>query len=134
VDDDLKGRLSKYLDALERGAQKAGEFAEAEIPATIREWLIWQACESGVIALGFLIAAVVAYLLCTKGLRAAKNAPMMHQMDRDPLIALAWAGRVLIPAALLIGFVYNGLHTVKCIVAPRVVVVEKAAELVKGKK
>lgn len=141
---ELQTKLVAYLDGLEKGAAKVGEFAEREIPETIREWLLWLAVERFSYAAAFLIGAAVAYyffrffarLLEDAAFEAHKKTPEAYQKEYGPDLGFAMCVRgmqIFIPAMLLIGFGCWVLQGVKVLIAPRVVIVEKVAELAKGK-
>lgn len=146
---DLQAKLVTYLDGLEKGAAKVGEFAEREIPETIREWLMWLAIERFTYAALFLVGSVAAWLLIRwfarlsyrewekyiddwKQLTGQK--PQYRYLDHTHwngwlfLTIVQWAAAIL----LSIGTVTWGLQATKVIVSPRVVIVEKVAELAKG--
>jgi hypothetical protein len=134
MDDELKGRLGKYLDALEKGAKQAGEFAEAEIPATVKEWLVWYGVSHAIYALIFLGCAIASAVIATRVRKKVAAREDWADSDRNAAMAALWACRILVPGLLLIGFFFNGLETLKCVVAPRVVVIEKVADLVSDKQ
>lgn len=140
---DLQAKLVTYLDGLEKGAAKVGEFAEREIPETIREWLLWLAIERFTYAAAFLVVALVVYYVARWAARLAedsaiedhKKKPENHQKEYAPDLgaALIFRGfQVVVPTLLMFGVGYWTLNGVKVLVAPRVVIVEKVAELAKG--
>lgn len=145
---ELQAKLVQYLDGLEKGAAKVGEFAEREIPETIREWLLWLAVERFTYAAALLISATVLIVLLRR-LHAAipgwtakdienekKRFPMIYR-DREPTASdascevywlLATAGWCLAAVLAIVGG-WQALQGVKVLVSPRVVIVEKVAEL-----
>ena len=149
---ELQGKLVAYLDALERGAQKVGEFAADEVPQTIREWLVWLAVERFGIAAVLLI---VCALLLTAGRWLARKFAAMEQEERQRVAAKqpadrswrdeSWAnslwgwsvvmritqGLSVIPFLISFYWTFQG---VKVLVAPRVVLVEEVSKLVTGSK
>jgi hypothetical protein len=137
VDDQLKARLEKYLDALEKGAQKAGEFAEVEIPQAIKEWLWWYGIEHAIYALCFLAGIVVVGVVCHSLLRKSRAWAPTSTWDKEVrgnCVGAAWTGRVLLPLLLSIGLVHHLMEVIKVVVSPRVVLIEKVADVIKGKK
>lgn len=137
MDENLKARLDKYLDALEKGATRAGEFAEVEIPATIREYLVWYGVEHAIYAVCFVAVALVCFLMGRRFYPAVKKYLDDNQAwDEPPVIGLvvSWILKNLVPWLFLIGFVVHAMDVVKVCVSPRIVLVEKVADVVKGKK
>lgn len=130
---ELQAKLVHYLDVLEKGAQKAGDFAEAEIPQLVREWLIWLAIERFGYAIMFLVACVALQWAFRVLFRSAKY----YTAQDDDVLVPCWFGSVLTAIAFTVcafqAFDWT-LSGVKVLVAPRVVVVEKLAETVKHMK
>jgi uncharacterized membrane protein len=126
---DIQERLSKYLDKIEESAQKFGDFAEVEIPQTIREWLTWIVIEHSCYAVMFLISAIFIFVLLGRAINCIK------EIEKDlEGRAMVWVIRVVLTSTLLFFCIKNTMEAVKPIVSPRLVIVEKAAEIVKGKK
>lgn len=135
---ELQAKLVTYLDGLEKGAAKVGEFAEREIPETIREWLMWMAVENFAYGTLLLVGGVASYFVSRSIYRwASDQMKGVQWMHRDPGHELAAAfgavARVLAPVLLVSFSVPFFMKGVKVIVAPRVVIVEKVAELAKHK-
>jgi len=136
VNEDLKDRLSRYLDALESGVTKAGEFVGGEIGETVREFIVWRITESFVSAGVLVVAAVVAAFLIR---RARDYALRMAGDEANKLTREDWltGSRVLsvfmyLAPILLSFFVVQSVHRgVKAVVAPRVVLLEEVATVVK---
>lgn len=138
MDEELKGRMTKYLDGLEKAAGKVGEFAETEIPETIREWIRWFAVEHSIYALSFLVVSAVIFLNLRRVTRwcIAEGDKEESSYYRDNLFTgqiFARLGMWVIPGLFMIGFVVHGLDVLKALTAPRVLVIEKMAELIKPK-
>lgn len=147
---ELQAKLVTYLDGLEKGAAKVGEFAEREIPETIREWLLWLAIERFTYAALFLVGSVAAWFLIRWCARLSYQEwekyidDWKQRTDRKPdyrcLDHSNWNGWLALTVAqwvtallLSVGTIVWGLEATKVIVSPRVVIVEKAAELTRGK-
>ena len=140
MEPELKTRLLKYLDGLEAAAQKAGEFAEAEVPQTVKEYLLWLSVESFIYAalwLAFVgILVFVGKVVMGRAIVAGDEIEKANKWDGAPAGFFARAGRVACYASAVLfffahvpGYVIGGI---KPLVAPRVVLVEKAAELITG--
>lgn len=148
---ELQAKLVTYLEGLEQGAVKAGEFAEREIPETVREWLMWLAIERFTYCGAFLIASVAAFLLIRWCARLSyrewekyvdewkaldpKKQPPFRCLDHTQWNG--WLALTIIQyiafTLLSIGTVHWALAGLKVIVSPRVVIVEKVSELIRGK-
>lgn len=148
MDEAFKAKLLKYLDGLETAAGKVQDFASAEIPLFVREWLLWHAVSNAVYAVGFLLVAVAALWVGVRLVRwgygnwnasceeykAAKNDSSRRWAADEAGNRAAGVifGGLVLSAAGLFGFAVAGhfaLAALKVAVAPRVVVVEKIAEL-----
>ncbi len=139
MDEQLKSKLMGYLDGLEKSAGKVQDFAAAEIPETIREWLMWQMVEGGMIAIGGVVLFAFVLCLCRLFMRlhnnvvADRNQASFHRYSNEywnASVAIFFVGIVasLVPVGI-------GMYRVaKTAVAPRVVILEKVAELTKGQK
>ncbi len=141
---ELQSKLVAYLDGLEKGAAKVGEFAEREIPETIREWLLWLAVERFTYAAAFLLAGLFVFYsmrwlarLCEDAaFDEHKRKPEKYQQEYAPDFGFAICCRCCqfaLTILLLIGCGHWLLQGAKVLIAPRVVIVEKVAELAKGK-
>jgi len=133
VDEQLKSKLIGYLDSLESRLKTGADFVSDETPKLVEEWLRWMAIESGIYAACFLISSLTAFALCRWGSSRLWKEHEKHGGDYSEycrlwssfVLAISW---VVLPL-VNIGTVYHGLHVAKVLTAPRVVVVEKIAEL-----
>lgn len=139
MDEKLRVRLEGYLDALERAGQKAVDLAGAEIPEFVREWLLWTAVENGLFAIAAAVLAVGGnWWLGRVGLpflygKFAADAAR----DQDvwgAVICAAWFVRIMLTVIAIVEGSRAGMTCLKTLVAPRVVIVEKVAKLVKSSK
>ena len=134
MDERFKDKALSYLDKMEAAAAKVGEFAETEIPETIREWLLWLAVERFAYAAAFLAVAIVFVVVSRKTLAAAGgwkgvgNSPVGEPVA--VVVILMW----LASAGCFIGAGSWSLHGLKVVIAPRVVLVEEVAKIVKAEK
>lgn len=132
MNEELKGRLVKYLDNLEVAATKAHNFAAAEIPETIREYLLWLAIERSAYAVLFLIAAIVVIILGKMARASARD--LRDSDDRNIALFFSWSVPTAFASILVCVGVTYALSATKAIVAPRVVMVEEVAKIVKANK
>lgn len=125
MEDELKVRLTKYLDALEAGVTKAGDFVGDQAPEVAREYLLWEYWWHliGVIVFGslLLVAAIVIWRLWKK-----------FGHDDDCQFGLGMGG-TMVMVGLITGTGVNLHHVIKVTVAPRVVLIERVAGALKGK-
>ena len=142
MNDELQKKLLIYLDVLEAGAKKAGEFAQTEIPEAVREWLTWLAIERFSYAAVFLLLSVMMFVV---GLRSGRQCYDLYLRcwNKEDKEAYAWssdtiygwsvASRVLQAASLvplIFGTGYYLMQGTKVVVAPRVVIIEEVGKLV----
>jgi hypothetical protein len=133
MDEQLKSKLLGYLDGLEKSASKLSDSAVTEIPLTVQEWLQWQAIYcfgGGVLWLGMMMAGLAIWYTAYRFIRW-----LLDQKERedDALVVVAGIVAGLIGTPLLcVGLVHaiwSFSDGVKVVVAPRVVILEKVAEL-----
>ena len=142
MSDELQKKLLSYLDVLEAGAKKAGEFAQTEIPEAVREWLTWLAIERFSYAGVFLLLASVMFGV---GWRMGRKCYDLYQRcgNKEDTEAYCWSSdtiwnwafafrmlQVASVAPLIFGTGYWTLQGMKVVVAPRVVIIEEVGRLV----
>lgn len=126
--DELQKRLLSYLDAAEKGIREAGPVVGGELEALVREWLTWMFIERVGLAVLFVALASVTVVMTTWAWRAAGR---LDSMDRPPARAVWAVLGTLAAIGLAAGGGHWALQAVKVRVAPRVVVLEEVARLVK---
>jgi hypothetical protein len=136
VDEQLKAKLIGYLDSVESKLKTGADFVADETPKLVDEWLRWLAVEHAIYAGCFLAASLTAILLCRWGAKKLRTecdkyteysngyAWLCGQWSAT-LIVIGWVSVFLFN----IGTIHHAMHTAKVLTAPRVVVVEKIAEL-----
>lgn len=72
MNDELKQKLLHYLDVLEEGASKGGEFIAEQAPETVRQWITFSIVERAVLC---SFGAVLIFLGCRYGKRLFVAAP-----------------------------------------------------------
>jgi len=116
---ELSEKLIEYLESFAKGT---GDFASQQIPDVIQQYLAWQLYGSIFVAIVNLIIVIIFSVLIKL------NYKKMIEED-DPLLFF-----MAIPIVVCFGFaIENTYNTVKVLVAPKVVLLEKAAELVSNK-
>ena len=115
-----KQAIEQFIQKILAGAEAAGNFTTEQTPLLVQEWLRWQIVDSAFwLVVGLVILAVS--LLTWK--RSWKIS-----FDEDiPLIVANFTG-VLLGSLMT---VTNTFDLIKVLVAPRVVLLEKFADLVR---
>lgn len=130
---ELQAKLVTYLEGLEKGAAKVGEFAEREIPETVREWLLWMAIENFAYAAIMIVVAGLCFIAMRKIIKIHGGLSGIGPQNDTPLPAIFVVALPVIAVVLMVAAVPHLMMGVKVLVAPRVVIVEKVAELTRGK-
>lgn len=120
MNEQLQAALLSILHSTINAATVAKDFLMAEIPEVIRQLLVWHAVEAGVLALCFLVPALL--------LVGAfwKNREWCFE-ELGPLNLFILFGVI----GLSSGAVVNGLTVLKIWIAPKLYLIEYAARLVK---
>ena len=120
-------KLLEYLETMESGIEKAVDFSAEQAPLVIQEYLTWMFWESIIAGTALLLAAIGAWILLRIIYWATKEA---SQVDKEMARSIAWGIAFL---ANIIVLPFSGLNymiALKVVVAPRVIILEKLAELV----
>jgi hypothetical protein len=125
----LAGNIELFTQWLKDSVNATGEFITRETPLFIQEyltWCFWQAAITAVLTL--LVALFLVGVLGCVWWSGRKWGEMDRYMSRVVAVVIC----VPIIASMLVCGVYqNGMTALKIKMAPRLVLVEKAAELVK---
>lgn len=128
MNDEINQRIVSYLDAIESTASTAGEFVAEQTPLVAQEYLAWYFYSSLMASAFCLVVMLVTAYAIKKVYRLL--VPKGGDLSQHPEVTL-----LLFPAILLVlscfFAVYNASYAVKVCVAPRIVLLEKAAELAK---
>lgn len=123
INEEIKQKMVEYLQSFEAGMKKAGEFSAEQAPLVVQEFLAWEFWShfTGAVAclVLLLIIAVVLWNI---------------YKSTEPFDELRFAGSLFSTFAavgLMIGLAVNSYSAGKVAVAPRIVVLEKIATLVK---
>ena len=130
--DDIRQRVVAYMDAVEASAGTAGEFVKEQTPLIAQEFLAWTFYESFLWA---VIGGVAALAVIATGLIATN---WVWRGERDDVLKNGHPPFAVLPlfAAVVMGGCLAGLclkHVsiaIKVSVAPRVVLLEKVAEMI----
>lgn len=136
MSDEFQKRLLAYLDAAEKGVREAGPAVGGELEHLVREWLAWEFYSNLALCLGLLAALAVNAVLLVRAARWSGRSERGDDYSEEEiatgaLIVAIVAGVFLLVANLVVGLP-AGFQAAKVAIAPRVVVVEKLAEMAKG--
>ena len=131
MNEELKDRLVSYLDKLENVVEKTGDFASEQIPDVAQQYINWIIAENTIYAVMWLTMSIgTAYFarFFYKKLNEHGKVDASYQGSEYIPVVLS---SIFIFALCLPCFINYSLHATKAIVAPKVVIVEKLAELAK---
>ena len=128
MDEELKQRVTGYLDALEGSVAKAGMFVTEQAPIAVQEFLAWTFWESLILGL-LCIAGVIGVVLTESQWLLPFIKKCEDPTDRSMCTFLSIVGSIGLVTILSVGGAANVLDAVKVSVAPRVVILEKVASL-----
>uniref|UniRef100_A0AAU8HZA3 TMhelix containing protein n=1 Tax=Klebsiella phage FKP3 TaxID=3231233 RepID=A0AAU8HZA3_9CAUD len=117
--------LVKMIDVTVQSVSDVVEFGKQQIPEVIHQLLMWNALKASI---WVVVAAVFSIFLCTVVNRAK---PVLNEADYGFGTVVQILGWVI---AMVLGgtvFMYNLLQAVYIMIAPKVWLIEYAAELVK---
>ena len=110
-------------------ASNVTNWANAEVPLVIQEFLIWNFYSGLINIVGILVFLGIVFSLCIK---FKKNIIEIFKYD-DFLFAVISVITIALVIFPVIGLFYNVKDVIQIKVAPKVYLVEKAAELIKQK-
>lgn len=125
----------KVIEWIEVSAQKIGDFAISEIPPFIHEYLTWKFWEAGIEAFMLIIYPLIVLICLIKfGRKTIKWT--IDEMDDSSgasvFLTLAVGAVVIVPAVLMLPLTQIK-DMVQIKIAPKVYLIEKAAEMLKDK-
>lgn len=123
MNDELKTRLTKYLDSLEAAGRKGADFVAEQAPETIRQMLTWGIVEHAFYAVIFAACAAALYWF-------AKQCGK----EKCPDLAVLGCVSLLGSIGCCAGVCVNIFTMLKIWVAPNIYLIEWAASMVKAAK
>lgn len=135
MDEQLKAKLTSYLDTLETKVKAGTDFVATETPLTIQEWIQWQVVDNGVYAAVFIVAGIVTFFVCRSLSRIVWRQVDNFRDGSDEKFFVGAGSWTLLATGVtvLVVFLFHALgytlQATKAVVSPRVVIVEKVAEL-----
>lgn len=133
MSDEFQKRLLAYLDAAEKGVREAGPAVGGELEHLVREWLAWEFYSNLALCLGLLVGLTASLGMLRWAVRWDQRAGDRNDKDLalGAFVIAVFASLFLLVANLTVGLP-AGFQAAKVAIAPRVVIVEKLAEMAKG--
>lgn len=125
--ENLQETLLTYLSQMVEAAKDGVNWTVDQVPLVVQEYLTWMFTMNVIVACIFLVVA------CGLGY-FARRLYLWGQDECDDAVIVSVIIGVLGVGGCMAGFIYNGLNAVKIKVAPRVVIIEKAADILNGKQ
>jgi len=123
INEEIKQKMIQYLQSFEAGIKKAGDFSAEQAPLVVQEYLAWEFWSHFAGAVVCLVTVLTIAVVLWKIFKSTK-----------PFDELRFAGCLIggmCSVGLIIGLMVNSYCAGKVAVAPRIVVLEKIATLVK---
>lgn len=126
MDEATKQAIGAFVQKMLAAAENGANWTAEQAPLVVQEWLLWQMVEAGIWALAGLISGCVAVWL------TYWMVPKWDKWDRtcNPMAFMAPAGVAICGIFAIVGITAIS-SLLKLWLAPRVVILEKFADLVK---
>jgi len=129
MDTELKERLSKYLDGIESTVQNVGDVAMSQLPDIAQQyisWCFWSSIAFICIGLIVMIATnIIGYLLRKASYKLEYREP------REVSYFFGWLFPIAGSAVGLVMIFTNMMLPIQCIVAPKLVLLEKLMTVIR---
>lgn len=135
MDTELKSKLIQALDVMGQAVQKGADFTSEQAPLVVQEYVAYEFWTH----LGMLLmCTALSIIWVVAGIKLIRKA-LTIDVDDAPGTVFACVVPVIVTGLFVTGpaffsIPYNFDRTLKAAVAPRVLVLEKAADLVKDIK
>lgn len=106
------------------------DFIKDQAPQVVKEFLLWKIAESCVWLVVWITLACVFFFFARKLSLAAPT--MSDEVNRDAATAGKWAGRIVACGIIIVAVGVHAMTITKCVVAPRVYIIEYVVDLCKG--
>jgi hypothetical protein len=120
--------IQVIIQTIEESKQVLGEgfdFAKEQTPLVIQEFLRWKFWEHSLLAAIYLAAALIALWVVLKYTKTIAR-------EMEELCLLPLGGLLLIIAGTSYGFFSQAFNAIQITIAPRVYLIEFAADVLKG--
>ena len=132
MNDKLQEALLNILNNVTHSVENGVSFLSEQLPDVIHQLLLWKAVESG-IHFGVLMALCIGLgIAAYKFLKAGKEYKPKNSYDDDAFGYFILFGVSLFLAGVSFVFASNQLEWLKILIAPKMYLIEYAAQLVKG--
>lgn len=126
INEELKKKMVEYLTVLERDLKTVKDFSAEQVPLLVQEylnWIFWSNCFGAILA---LIAMIIVAIIWRKIYKTADGD------TADQILTLIMGSLFMV--AFSIPMFAHFTQAAKVHIAPRVVIIEKVSEIVKGTK
>jgi hypothetical protein len=127
IDEELKNKLTEYLVSLESGLKSAKDFSTEQVPLVVQEYLNWIFWSN--LALLLLFITIFSFMVFVIN-QIRKR--VSDDNATDCYFVMFFIG--LFSLFPLLGLMECGAKAMKVKIAPRIVIIEKVADLVKENK
>ena len=125
MNEDIKARITTYLDHLENTANNATAFAAEQVPLVIQEYLAWCFYSSLFLTCCFGLLSLILLVACRVFWKKDKS---VEEGAGGWVVLSVWTGvAALGSAAIAVTHVYD---LIRVIVAPRILILEYVTNLV----
>jgi hypothetical protein len=130
MNDELKAAVVRYMNGIEDRLARVEDFASDQVPLLVTEWLRWEFWSSVMIALAILSAAAACFWFSCKCKEIYQNTT--DEESKNCAAIFGTFSLFVTPVLMLLSlpFVYSAI---KVAIAPRVVIVERVAGMVRGR-
>ena len=126
MDEEIKGRLTSYLETLEQATSTASEFVVAEAPAIAQEYLAWVFWSN----LAYVVALVIALALLLRLVAAGIKEEGKDILDQNVAVSILGVCSLVAAVISLAVLIHSAAMLLKVTISPRLVLLEKVSELV----
>lgn len=135
MEEELKGRLLKYLDSVESKVSDATDFVLDQAPALAQEIIRWEIASNSLyfcIAIAGALAVFKGQWMLLRFVRAGTDAGKIRECDLEFILPVS----LFFPPVIMLGLLIPSLccypnRILKAAIAPRLVIAEKIGDLVK---
>lgn len=129
MNEQMQQEILKYLQTFQSGVEKAGTFTAEQAPLVIQEFIRWEIF--GNLFIG-IILSLFGYYFVKLYVRLYKQNEKKSYDERNDDIGLMGVFGGIFILTIFTGVICVFSHTLKAIVAPRIVIIEKISELTNG--
>lgn len=136
MNEQMNNAIVEVINKVTSGVEGAIEFSKEQIPDVLEQLLMWNMCES----IMWLVIGLVLVVTSVKmffGWNSRKKVILSSDYcgeDKEDLQTIWWVVLIVIGVAGIPFVIYNTLEIIKIIVAPKLYLLEYAADLVKQTK